>query len=326
VNAAVATAPVVRPRGLAQLVDELRGYEARNQEDVVAPLSAMSMSDEGTVVVPGRGELHLNSWSRSQFSALLGLRWDRWFAEASPAERSEEVNRRLRRARGSVRVRSSTGDDGAVIRAVLSPTYEAVPDSTIAATLLRVLGDLRVTRSAVTDMSTSFVIEVGEPLKKGGIVGTLHGGLVVRNSDVGYAALAVVAHLTRLICSNGMIAPLPDAEIVRIRHAHLNLARIEARINEGVVSLPAGLRRAGEIVARSTNQSIDDVDGEIRRVLREAHLLRRHERSVIAAYAREPHASAFGISQAITLAAQEFPAEQRFDLEQAAGSYLSLGV
>jgi hypothetical protein len=313
------------PRKLGELVDHLREVEVTHHEDAVVPMADLAMGDDGTIRVPGRGDHLLNDWSRAQLATVLGLRWDRWFAEASNIERAEEVNRRLHRARGHVRVRTGLGSDGPVIRAVVSPSYQAVPDSTIAASLLRVLGDLRVTRYTVTDMTTSWVVEVGEPLKKGGIVGTLHGGLLVRNSDVGYASLAVVAHLIRLVCSNGMTAPVPSAEILRVRHRHLDLGRVEERLVEGAARLPASLRRAGEVVAASTERRVDGIEAEIRGVLREAHLLRRHERAVGAAYEREPHASAFGVAQAMTLAAQEFPPEQRIELEHVAGQYLGRG-
>lgn len=322
-----ATLPEVRravgARSLSGLVDQLRDVDATHGEDAVLPLADLAMGPEGLIHLPGRGEYLLNQWSRSQLALVLGLRWDRWFAEASDIERAEEVNRRLRRARGHVRVRTGRAAEGPVIRAMVSPTYEAVPDSTIAATLLRVLGDLRVSRSAITEMSTSFVVEVGEPLKKGGVVGTLHGGLLVRNSDVGFASLAVVLHLVRLVCSNGMTAPVPDGEILRVRHRHLDLARVEERLVEGVARLPASLRRSGEVVAASTERRVDGVDAEIRGVLREAHLLRRHERAVLSAYGRESHASAFGVAQAITLAAQDLAAEQRIELERVAGQYVA---
>ena len=221
-------------------------------------------------------------------------------------------------------MRTGLTDEGPVIRAVVSPTYEAVKDSTIASSLLRTLGDLKVQRSGVTEMSTSFVVEVGEPLKKGGIVGTLHGGLLVRNSDVGYASLAVLAHLTRLICSNGMVAPVGEGEIVRARHRFVDVLKIEAQIVQGIAKLPEGLIRAANILSASTERRIEGkVEDEIHEVLREAHLLRRHERAVVLAYQREPHASAFGISQAMTLAAQDATPEDRVALEGAAGAYLA---
>lgn len=318
-----ATRPVPVPRTLGQLVDHLREVEASHADDAVVPMADLAMGDDGAIRVPGRGDHLLNDWSRPQLATTLGLRWDRWFAEASNVEVAEEVNRRLHRARGHVRVRTGLCPDGPVIRAVVSPTYEAVPDSSIATSLLRVLGDLRVTRSTITEMTTSWVVEVGETLKKGGVVGTLHGGLLVRNSDVGFASLAVVAHLVRLVCSNGMTAPVPDGEILRVRHRHLDLGRVEERLIEGAARLPASLRRAGEVVAASTERPVDGVEAEIRGVLREAHLLRRHERAVLSAYGREPHPTAFGVSQAMTLAAQEFSAEQRIELERVAGQYVA---
>lgn len=48
---------------------------------------------------------------------------------------------------------------------------------------------------------------------------------------------------------------------------------------------------------------------------------RRLAPQIEAAYKKEEHASAFGIVQAVTLAAQSLGAEERYELERAAGNY-----
>ena len=47
------------------------------------------------------------------------------------------------------------------------------------------------------------------------------GGILVRNSGVGFASLLMTLHLTRLVCKNGMTAPLPDALLLKRRHRAL---------------------------------------------------------------------------------------------------------
>ena len=63
-------------------------------------------------------------------------------------------------------------------------------------------------------------------------------------------------------------------------------------------------------------------DDAVRGVLTEPNLPLRLFDPIMEAYGREPVPTAFGVSQAITLAAQRFSPEERLQLEQAAGEYL----
>ncbi len=58
-------------------------------------------------------------------------------------------------------------------------------------------------------------------------------------------------------------------------------------------------------------------------MLREARLPLRLVAPVLAAYAREPRPTRFGIASALTLQAQSESAEVRHDLERAAGIYVA---
>jgi len=57
-------------------------------------------------------------------------------------------------------------------------------------------------------------------------VGDIWGGLMVRNSGVGFASLQMIAFLVRLVCRNGLCAPLPDAVLLRRRHRGLDDSRL----------------------------------------------------------------------------------------------------
>ena len=65
------------------------------------------------------------------------------------------------------------------------------------------------------------------------------------------------------------------------------------------------------------------VEAELERLLVGAKLARRLLPDLLRAYEAEPHASAFGVAQAITLAAQGMTPELRLELETLAGSYLA---
>jgi hypothetical protein len=76
-------------------------------------------------------------------------------------------------------------------------------------------------------------------------------------------------------------------------------------------------------MAESTGDDVANVELEVRDVLREARLPMRLVAPVMTAYEREPRPTRFGIASALTLHAQGESPEVRYELERAAGVYLS---
>jgi hypothetical protein len=88
-------------------------------------------------------------------------------------------------------------------------------------------------------------------------------------------------------------------------------------------AVSASLRRPTSF-APPTRHAVDHVPAVLSQILRDARLPQRFLPILLSAYGREPHASAFGVTQAITLAAQDasVSAEDRVVLERAAGAYM----
>lgn len=325
--------PIRRTRTLFDLVERFTEEEEQHNPDAVLPISKLRATPQGLIDVPGAGACALTDWSQKQMASLLGVRFDRWFENASPTERADELNRRLARASGDIRVRSTRAVDAGVeadatLRALVSTGYSPVEDSQVGrlviAAMRHVDGEMKLIRVDVTDRSSTFVVAVGKPYKVGGDgqVGDVWGGLMVRNSGVGFASLLMVAHLVRLVCRNGMTCPMPDAVLLRRRHRALDDNNLRWQLADRLEQLPGKLQLAGDALRASTEAQIADVKATVRGVLQQANLPLRMLPPVMEAYGREPLPTAFGVSQALTLAAQRFPAEERFDLEQAAGEYL----
>ena len=92
----------------------------------------MRMNPDGRFTAGGSDTYRLNSHSRKQLAALVGVRWDTWFRDAiSGEERADELNRRLSRMPGQLKVRSHRDDtheaDG-VIRGLLGPKFTPIDD------------------------------------------------------------------------------------------------------------------------------------------------------------------------------------------------------
>ena len=314
---------------LCELIAELRHLESYDKEDLVLAAGSLQMIDADHIATPGGDEYRLNDWSRRQLARLLGVRWERWFDNADGAAVADEVNRRLARAAGDVKLRSRYNPEHVrEVRAIVTPGFTAVADSEIAMGVQAALGhlesDIPVLRFDITERSTTFVVGVGQPYRPGahGRVGDVWGGLLVRNSGSGYAALACQMFLVRLACLNGMVVPHGDPTLLRRVHRGLDVHVLEDKLYARLRHLPARRRTGADALASSAHVGVEDVDAELQEVLEKARLPRRHLVALRAAYEREPHPSIFGISQAATLASQDMSPEDRFDLERAAGAYV----
>ncbi len=332
-----AAAPPRRPPAtLRELQSYLAAVEGLDNPDVVLPFAELRMTDADTVAIPGVGDFALTGWARRQLSTQLGIRWEKWFATLSPGEQADEVNKRLARSPGKVRLRTTRGDGSeeqagvaGSLRAFVSDGYRAVADSLMAQMLGDVIGTSArgVRRVEITDMTVSYVVDVGGPFNPGDAkVGDLRGGLMVRNSGVGFSRLVVTAHLERLVCTNGMVAPVRDPVI--LAHVHrgaIGEEKIRHTLAERARNIGGQLTGGAQRLLEARRIEVPDLRAAFVDVMRQARIPQKHLPQLEAAYAKEPEATAFGIVQAVTLAAQQFPPEQRFELERAASAYITDG-
>ena len=85
------------PRSLHHLLWAFQEQEALENPDITLDLANLNVSDHGNVVIPDLGEYQLTPWAQKQLAGLVGVKWDRWFMNASPADQAEELNRRFQR-------------------------------------------------------------------------------------------------------------------------------------------------------------------------------------------------------------------------------------
>ncbi len=214
-----------------------------------------------------------------------------------------------------------------VLRAFVTPSYTPFSDAALAALLSDVLGDTehRVARVSMTDMTVSYALYIGRPVRPGGDakVGDLQGGIFVRNSGVGYASLVVTSHLMRLICLNGMLMPVKEPVLVACVHRGVDVDRVRERLAERAKGIGGAFTEGAQRLLSGRRHEVLDREVAFLDILKRARVARRHLPVIEAAYQREPESSAFGIVQAVTRAAQDFEPEPRYELERAATGYLT---
>lgn len=323
---------IVRPAvsTLEELHAALRAVEARENPDVTVSLSELRVTPHGTLLVPNvPGEFALTDWSRSQLESRLGVRWNRWFAPVSPEEGAAEINTRLSRSPGLVKLRTTRpGDAGyGVLRAFVSDSYVPFPDSALAELLSEVLSAARyeVRRVTLTSKTVSYVLSLGQIFRPGGDakVGDVRGGIIVRNSGVGFASLLVTSHLERLVCTNGMVVPVEDPVLIACIHRGVSIDKVRERLAERARAIGGVLKQGADRLLLSRRYPIEHRERIFLELLKRARLPKKLAPSLEAAYLREPEETVFGIVQAATLAAQELAPEERLDLERAASGYLA---
>jgi len=154
------------------------------------------------------------------------------------------------------------------------------------------------------------------------------GGLFFTNSETGHKALRVEPRLFRVKCSNGMIV-----EEFVTREVHLGNG--DELYDEMIyLSLRRSIKelfsRFGEIIQalrESTEIKINNPQKVINNVVEQYKLSEAQKENILMAFGAEPEYDKYGITNAISLAAQkEETWEKSVDLERIGGKLISLPI
>ena len=154
------------------------------------------------------------------------------------------------------------------------------------------------------------------------------GGLFFTNSETGHKALRVEPRLFRVKCSNGMIV-----EEFVTREVHLGYG--DELYDEMIyLSLRRSIRelfsRFGEIIQalrESTEVKIKNPQKVINNVVEQYKLSEAQKENILMAFGAEPEYDKYGITNAISLAAQkEETWEKSVELERIGGKLISLPI
>jgi len=325
-----------RPMTLQTLADHIGIVESHDRPDIITNLSDLKMNDDLNIVVPSEGNYALTPWSRRQIANLLGIRFDRWFEGADNTEKAYELNRRFNRATGQIKLRltdmTDSNADG-TLKAFVSPTYRPISDTMLSNLILHSLhnseSQIPVIRANFTDKTLSYSIRIGDPIDNHGssAVGTIWGGILIQNSGVGFSSLSISLHLMRLVCTNGMTAPVAGATLLRRRHIGRPEADLWNQISSVLQYVPERLSIAVNNLRQSQERRIANPQHAIEAIVKQAHMPGKLTEHFMAAFNKEPHDTVFGVAQAIT----DFQTheqlglipEDRKQLEDAAAEYIA---
>lgn len=324
---------------LEQVRDEVHDRASFQYPDVVVPMKRISVTDDGLVEVPGIGTLSLTPWSQSQLARMLGIRWEKWFSSSvvSPAERKEEIERRLSRLSGEWKIRASRCGHGenvhgdGTLRAFLGASYEPIDDARVFTRMIYILGgranDLRFVRCEVTDKFSYYVaLDIHEVDLGRKEPDAHHSGFILVNSEVGAGALSLMEYLWRLVCANGLILLSSGRKLFRKVHRRQEDISIDTDMSYALALLPHRWTVAQDLIRQAKDVEVKEPEAFLRQMLHEDVEARVYTEVVLDAYRAEPEPTRFGLVQAVTRAAQATSPDTRFNLERFAGRMLEVGL
>jgi hypothetical protein len=311
---------------------ELVHVRAANQlPDRIVHIADMRMLPEGRFTTGGADTFRLNSHSRRQLASLVGVRWDTWFRAAiSGAERADELNRRLTRMPGELKIRAYRDDtheaDG-VIRGLLGPKFTPIDDDrifdTLAETMKGPLDEYEFTQVAFTD-STSHYRALHRDFRD--VEDDRHRpGFALRNSEVGSAALSLDDFWLRLVCLNGLMLPVDGKRLLYRTHRAIEDEQLAAAMVIAISRLPKRWDVVANMLVGAKHEAVPHPDDAVLAALDGVVLPKALVDGARETVLRDGDPTRFGVVQAITAVARERTTDpdQRFSMERAAGDYLA---
>lgn len=215
---------------------------------------------------------------------------------------------------------------GEVLRAVLTDKYTPLDNCTLLDSLHRCLpAHLQVQWLSLDN--ESFHLRIIDPRMTKEILrdDPLMAGLHIANSEVGKRSLSVDVMVWRQVCSNGLIKLVRGKNLLCQRHVSVSPHHFTALLKQALSSAVSHANDFMEQMAWSTQEPIKDVESEMKSLMQHYHLSQNFTDQVKAALQNErsdQQSTVFGLTNALTAAAQTLDAEQRYDVEVLAGKWL----
>jgi hypothetical protein len=215
---------------------------------------------------------------------------------------------------------------GESLRAVLTDRYTPLDNRTLLDALHKALpAHLQVQWLALDD--ESFHLRIVDPHMTKEVLSDdpLMAGLHIANSEVGRRSVSVDVLVWRQVCSNGLIKLVKGKNLLYQRHVSVSPPHFVTLLKQSLSSALSHAQDFMERMAWSTHEPIRDIETEMKGLMQHYHLSQSFTEQVRASLQNErsdQQETMFGLTNALTAAAQTLDAEQRYDVEVLAGKLL----
>jgi hypothetical protein len=338
------TAPATTPNPstlTAKTLADVREQVERDDEgkwDSIARCQTLTLH-QGRLVFPEASEqgydsgLALTPWATSQACQQLGL--PAAYFKRCPAflkdqnfnywQRFYDVGHQLGKADQEPDAAWMLRCKGGAVRGILSPRYAKLDNRQLLDALFPLLSSTRYHVSLAQLTPESFHLRlIDSTIARDVLPGDrLFVGIHVANSEVGLRAVTVDALVFRLICTNGLIRRVNEKSLLRQRHIHVADARFRELLERAIreaVTVAAGFI---EQMALAVKTPVPDPEQAILMLGQAWNLPQSTQELIRFALLGEPRTSEqeslYGLTNALTSAAQRLGIEERFTLETLAG-------
>lgn len=214
--------------------------------------------------------------------------------------------------------------DGTEVRAIFTTRYQAINHPDVVGELIGTYGDGQKVNFSVSDdilavhvpnEQNTFEVSRGDRLVP---------GVTVVNSETGYKAFSIESYLLRLVCTNGLIAPIKVAQskfkhIIKSFFNKLDLKSLIECAGQNALEIKIDLQKALATPAGEIEKTFEKIN---KRFL----LTEKETEATNWGYEQEPGDSMYHIINAYTKGAQypELPPESTFKLQTVGGAVTGL--
>lgn len=213
---------------------------------------------------------------------------------------------------------------GNMVRALLTDAYCPLDDTPVLEMMADILGDdnLRIEALSFEDDFTHvrivFPHQVSEA-RKGDVLMT---GINLTNSETGCRAVHVDALVYRLVCTNGLVRAESSGKTT-IRHIGQH-DRLKDSLAIAIRDAKENAHQLARQFKDAINHTISDPESLLRSFAKDTDMSREQLQAALSAFALEPDPTAFGVTNAVTRAAQrEESFEGRYQMERLGANLLA---
>jgi hypothetical protein len=212
------------------------------------------------------------------------------------------------------------------LRAVLTDRYTPLDNRTLLDCLHRTLPahlqvqwlslDDEAFHLRIIDPSLCYDVLKGDPVMA---------GLHIANSETGRRSVTVDAIVFRQVCSNGLIKLVKGKSILSQRHVAVSPPHFVALLRQSFQTAFTTANSFVDQMTWATTAPIQDVESEMKSLVTHWHLSQSFVEQVQESLGRErsdQQETVYGLTNALTAAAQTLDADARYDVEVLAGKLL----
>lgn len=146
-------------------------------------------------------------------------------------------------------------------------------------------------------------------------------GIHISNSEVGARSITIAGFVYVLTCTNGNVSEQNNGGMFRMRHIG-NGDKVEGMVKSAIQQAQISSEGLVAGFKRAVNVAIEEPYQVMENLAKRGEMTMEQMRSCLDAYMLAPeHAgSLYGVSQAISRAAQQYTGEPRYDMQRLAGN------